>query len=876
MDREIKELEQALEKIWDIALNKFKLDPFPVHFEIVPATVMYEIGSYALPGRYSHWTFGKAYHRMKTMYDYGLSRIYEVVINTNPSYGFLLETNSPLQNKLVMAHVLGHVDFFKNNAWFSRTNRRMVDEVSAHAARIDEYEFTYGRKTVEAFLDSVLSIEEHVDPDFFIKKERDLSPEQRLPAKTQPGKFDDLLTPEERKKTETPPKIVAPGTPLLPEKDLVWFIANYSPTLEPWQRDIMNMVHQEMLYFVPQMQTKTINEGWACAVGETLLLTEEGFIRFDQLYESGARICVASGGRNEKHPITAFHKEENVLTIRVKTRRGLIIEGSAKHRIFLNGDWVYLKDVKVGDKLPIEYANNVWPAQKQKFNFPAAQPSPTLYDVASTVGVSYTTVVRHLQGLKTRKGEHLQAALQSIAYRPGFAGKVLETRAKLKIPLELDENMAWLLGYFIGDGNKTKSGICLTCGESELAEQLKFSISQLFGLSAKVFWDPTNLGGQGGRWRVVVHSRELLRFLRSIGLNLEDKARTKKIPSLLLRSPKEVIAAFLRGYFDADGYAGKAGVILSSASEELIRTVQVILLNFGVLSWQRPQTDGCTHLAITSSSAELFEKEIGFGLKRKKEALRKYIENRQWFKKEEVTDSIVSIEHGQADVYDITVDSKHAYVANGILNHNSIIHSRIMRELDLSDSEHVEFAELHASVVSPHKGQLNPYFVGYKILEDIERRWNHPTKEEQEKFGRVPGEGWQKLLEVREVENDISLLRNYLTEDLCEELDLYVFELVDDEDWTITEKRWERVRDQLVASKTNFGFPYIEVTDADYNGNRELYLTHRFEGSELDLKYARKVLEYVQKLWGRTVHLETRTDNDKLVLHYDGKEHDED
>ncbi|MEJ7615505.1 MAG: SpoVR family protein [Pyrinomonadaceae bacterium] len=101
-DRDIKELEKGLERIWEIA-KEFGLDPFPTRFEVVPATVMYEIGSYALPGRYSHWTFGKAYHRMKTMYDFGLSRIYEVVINTNPSYGFLLETNNPVQNKLVMA-----------------------------------------------------------------------------------------------------------------------------------------------------------------------------------------------------------------------------------------------------------------------------------------------------------------------------------------------------------------------------------------------------------------------------------------------------------------------------------------------------------------------------------------------------------------------------------------------------------------------------------------------------------------------------------------------------------------------------------------------------------------------------------------------------
>jgi stage V sporulation protein R len=205
----------------------------------------------------------------------------------------------------------------------------------------------------------------------------------------------------------------------------------------------------------------------------------------------------------------------------------------------------------------------------------------------------------------------------------------------------------------------------------------------------------------------------------------------------------------------------------------------------------------------------------------------------------------------------------------------SFWHARIMRELDLSDDEHIEFANLHSSVVSPHKNQLNPYYLGYKIFEDIEKRWDNPTQEERKVFGRKGGEGRAKIFEVRELDNDISFLRNYLTRDLCEELDLFVFELQDDE-WTITEKKWERVRDTLVANMNNFGCPYIEVTDDDYNGNRELYLKHRYEGTELDLKYARKVLEYVQQLWGRTVHLETTSDGDSTVLHFDGEEHKED
>jgi stage V sporulation protein R len=267
MDSEVKELEKALEEIWEVATSTFGLDPFPTHFEIVPATVMYEVGSYALPGRYSHWSFGKAYHRLKTMYDFGLSKIYEVVINANPSYAFLLENNSLLQNKLVIAHVLGHVDFFKHNAYFSHTNRRMVDDAAMHARRINEYEFKHGRKVVEGFLDAVLSIEEHVDPNFFIKKRRprnksngeDKSDE--VAERTDP--YEDLSTTEEREARERETSARVKKAAARPEKDLVWFIMENSTILEPWQRDIMSMVHDEMLYFVPQMQTKIMNEGWA-------------------------------------------------------------------------------------------------------------------------------------------------------------------------------------------------------------------------------------------------------------------------------------------------------------------------------------------------------------------------------------------------------------------------------------------------------------------------------------------------------------------------------------------------------------------------------------------------------------------------------------
>ena len=142
-DSDIERLRDGIERAWEIAL-KFGLDPFPTHFELVPATIMYEFASYGLPGRFSHWTHGKAYHRMKMQYDFGLSKIYEMVINTNPSYAFLMEMNNLLQNTFVAAHVFGHTDFFKNNAYFQHTSRRMIDKVGIHAERIAKYEFDHG------------------------------------------------------------------------------------------------------------------------------------------------------------------------------------------------------------------------------------------------------------------------------------------------------------------------------------------------------------------------------------------------------------------------------------------------------------------------------------------------------------------------------------------------------------------------------------------------------------------------------------------------------------------------------------------------------------------------------------------------------------
>src|SRR5690625_4891005 len=182
MVNEVRELEKSIAEITEIA-QSFGLDFFPMRYEICPAHIIYQFGAYGMPTRYNHWSFGKQYYKMKLHYDLGLSQIYELVINSNPCYAFLLDTNSLVQNKLIVAHVLAHSDFFKNNYFFKKTRRDMVESMAASAERISYYERKYGKEKVESFLDAVLAIQEHIDPYELERKVAQVSEE---PASNHP------------------------------------------------------------------------------------------------------------------------------------------------------------------------------------------------------------------------------------------------------------------------------------------------------------------------------------------------------------------------------------------------------------------------------------------------------------------------------------------------------------------------------------------------------------------------------------------------------------------------------------------------------------------------------------------------------------------
>lgn len=282
------ELETSRQEIRQHALE-YGLDFFEVIYEVVDFMQMNELAAYqGFPQRYPHWRWGMEYERLKRSYDYGLHRIYEMVINTDPCYAYLLGSNDLIDQKIVMAHVYGHSDFFKNNLWFAHTNRRMLDEMANHATRIRRYIDRYGLDIVEGFIDVCLSLDNLIDLHSVAIQRRDEQPApgddddgamRRAPAaprlQTKHEYMDRYINPPDVLKAEVARRQRESEEqnkrfPLNPERDVLLFLLQYAP-LKQWQHDVLHMIREEAYYFAPQGMTKIMNEGWASYWHSTIM-----------------------------------------------------------------------------------------------------------------------------------------------------------------------------------------------------------------------------------------------------------------------------------------------------------------------------------------------------------------------------------------------------------------------------------------------------------------------------------------------------------------------------------------------------------------------------------------------------------------------------
>lgn len=274
-----KELNDLIPKIFK-AVKDFGCDYPPTIVEKLRYDEISEIAAYGgFPCRYPHWRWGMEYEELQKGYELNLHRIYEMVVNTTPVYLYCLESNSLLDDVTVVAHALGHADFFKNNIFFSQTSQNMMNELANHGTRIRRYMARWGAERVTAFLDQLLRIETLIDPakawerkhvDDLLrttKEDRDFKFAPRLKVAEGHDYMEPYLNPPEwiKKNQDNINKSeVAAELGVLTEstKDIFGFIRDNAP-LKPWQADIVDMLYEETMYFAPQRMTKMLNEGWA-------------------------------------------------------------------------------------------------------------------------------------------------------------------------------------------------------------------------------------------------------------------------------------------------------------------------------------------------------------------------------------------------------------------------------------------------------------------------------------------------------------------------------------------------------------------------------------------------------------------------------------
>jgi stage V sporulation protein R len=876
----------------------YGLDFFHTLFEVVAYDQMNELAAYGgFPVRYPHWRFGMEYEQLSKSHEYGLSKIYEMVINNNPSIAYLLEGNSIVDQKLVISHVLGHVDFFKNNFAFSATNqgresetgepiRKWIDTMANHGATIRRWGSRVGMDKVEEFVDVCLSLENLIDPQkpFIPQKPRIAKPEYEFLEGDQgeePGRLrnerdymEGFINPREfmdqQREKLAEEREAKKKLPEQPDRDVLGFLLDHAP-LENWERDVLWAIRAEAYYFWPQMQTKIMNEGWACVAPDTLIFTGDGLLPMRQLVE-GQRGTVSDG--ETPRAVTDRHVIRDHRTITVRTRRGLTLTGSDNHRLMRpDGTWTRMDGLKVGDALRVTGGCGLWPERQVPITW-SPDATITLDDVAGEAGTSVWTVLRHRAGKRTRHDD-------AVALQAYHATKRVQPsrRVSITVPATLDERLGAFLGYLCGDGHisTVKRTLGLTTGDRPQAERFAQLATELFDVHPGIRQDE-------GQLRVTISSQSLTSLLvEHLGLATGPSA-FKQIPSAVLRSPRAVVRAFLRAYFDCDGHAGASGIVLASASEMMSRQTMLLLLNEGVLSRRQRAEDGVYRVEVKGASAKRFAEEIGFGLDRKQHALEAYVAAHRWMKREDWTDEVIALEEGRGDVYDITVAETHRYASAGLLSHNSYWHSKLMTEKVCDDGEIIEYAERNAGVMESGSGRLNPYKLGVELYRHVEDRWNRGQHgkewedcddlEARRSWNRRNGEGRKKIFDVRKMYTDVTFIDEFLTPEFAAEHKLYAFGWnARNERFEIETRKFKEVKEKLLFQLTNAGQPFIHVEDANLGNRGELLLRHDHQGIDLKVDWAREVLKALVRVWRRPVEIHTRIEGKHNLLRFDGKEH---
>lgn len=293
MNWTVEDLKVWDDKIIEIAKN-YGLDWHPINYEVCDYYSMIGHMSYhGMPTHYDHWSYGKSFERTHQAYNAGVEGLpYELIINSNPSIAYLMRENPLYLQILIMAHCVGHSDFFKNNRMFKNTRAEsVIGRFRAAKKRIQEYvEDPYiGIEKVEETIDACHALQYQILRD---GSER----------KTHAELVEYYKGLEQRDSEGNLVLFDLDSPPLEPDADIMGFIAEHGK-LPDWQRDIIEIVRDESYYFMPQIQTKIMNEGWASfwhyTICHDLNLSDDLHLPFLRMHNAVIRPHM--GGLNPYH-----------------------------------------------------------------------------------------------------------------------------------------------------------------------------------------------------------------------------------------------------------------------------------------------------------------------------------------------------------------------------------------------------------------------------------------------------------------------------------------------------------------------------------------------------------------------------------------------
>jgi len=290
------------------------LDWYEIAYETLDYYSMIGAMAYhGLPTHFDHWSYGKTFEQTINRYNMGMEGLpYELIINSDPSIAYLMRENPLYLQVLIMAHCVGHSDFFKQNRMFKNTRAETaVPRFRAAKKRIQGY--------IEDTNIGVDEVEKVIDACHAVQFQTTKYGQVRRSHAEVKAEYIDLLNEQKGKKDGKPllKKIDLNKVPLEPDYDILGFIAEHGK-MPDWKRDIIEVCRDEGQYFWPQIQTKVMNEGWASYWHYTLCheleLPDEMHIPFVKMHNQVVRPHL--GAINPYH--LGFH-----LFQKIKERHGI-------------------------------------------------------------------------------------------------------------------------------------------------------------------------------------------------------------------------------------------------------------------------------------------------------------------------------------------------------------------------------------------------------------------------------------------------------------------------------------------------------------------------------------------------------------------------